>query len=59
MTGTTGISKVWAFFKPAFTNQADVKRNGLTCFKNEWGQLTEDDREQIRTGIENDTLTYK
>lgn len=58
MAGTEGISKVWAFFKSAYQNHADSSKNGLTAFKNDWGMLTEKDREQIRNGIANDSLTY-
>jgi hypothetical protein len=49
-TPTQGISKVWNFFKGAVPN--------LTAFKKEWGELSEDDKAQIREGIENGTLTY-
>ncbi len=49
-SGQQPISKVWAFFKGAVPN--------LTAFKNEWAELSEQDKQQIRTGIENGTLTY-
>lgn len=53
MAGTSGIAKVWAFFKPVY-----AAVGGLTQFRKEWDELTEADREQIRTGVENGSLTY-
>lgn len=56
---TTGISKVWTFFKDSFAARPNAKDGpGLTAFKNEWGELSESDKESIRNGIENGTLTY-
>lgn len=47
----TTIGKIWAFFKSAYPE-------GLKAFKEDWDKLTETDREHIRAGIGNDTLTY-
>jgi hypothetical protein len=56
---STGISKVWAFMKPAYIEpEVPHENRGLSGFKKEWSELTEKDREQIRIGVENDTLTY-
>lgn len=55
----TGISKIWAFFKSAFAeNPNPVHGAGLSAFKNEWDALAEKDKEDIRQGIEDGSLTY-
>lgn len=54
-----GISKIWAFFKSSFTDRPnDEFGAGLTAFKNEWDVIPEKDKEQIRNGIANGSLTY-
>lgn len=30
----------------------------LATFKKEWGKLTDQDKEQLKAGVENGTLTY-
>jgi hypothetical protein len=52
------ISKIWAFFKSAYTGQHPAERNGLTSFKNEWVALSDKDRDAIANGIEDGSLTY-
>jgi hypothetical protein len=52
------ISKIWAFFKSAYTGQYPAERNGLTSFKNEWVALSDKDRDAIANGIEDGSLTY-
>ena len=54
-----GISKIWAFFKSSYNDRPNSQHgSGLTAFKEEWGQLSEVDKSQIRAGIENSSLTY-
>lgn len=54
----TGISKIWAFFKDAYTNWPDASMNGLSAFKKDWDALSEEGRADIRNGIQNGSLTY-
>lgn len=54
----TGISKIWAFFKSSFTDRPSDKGTGLTAFKAEWDDLPENDKADIRKGVENGSLTY-
>jgi hypothetical protein len=54
-----GISKICAFFKSSFTDRPnEVHGAGLTAFKNEWDAMPEKDKADIRSGIDNGTLTY-
>lgn len=45
--------KVFNFF-------SDNKTNGytLTQFRKDWEQLSDQDKEDLKTGVENGTLTY-
>jgi hypothetical protein len=52
------ISKIWAFFKSAYTGVYPPERNGLTCFKNEWSALSDKDKDDIANGVENGSLSY-
>lgn len=57
--GSTGISKVWAVFKSSFTDRPNEQYgSGLTAFKNEWDQLDEAGKADIRSGVEDGSLTY-
>lgn len=54
-----GISKVWTFFKSSFADRPNPEfGSGLTAFREEWGQLPETDKAQIRSGIADGTLSY-
>jgi len=44
------MKPVWDYFKSTFAN--------LSTFKAEWAALPEKDREQLKSGIENGSLTY-
>lgn len=56
---STGISKVAKFFKDSFTERPNpTSGSGLTAFKAEWTELSDNDKAQLRAGIENGTLTY-
>jgi hypothetical protein len=50
----SGIGVVWTYFKPAYV----ATGGNLTSFKNDWTALSPTDKEQIRAGIENGSLTY-
>lgn len=55
----TGISKVWNYFKSSFQARPNEKHgSGLTAFKEEWSELDESAKAEIRAGIENGTATY-
>ena len=41
-----------------FFNEDSVRPMSVKEFSTEWNQLTEDEKEQIKTGIGNGTLTY-
>lgn len=53
-----GINKIWQFFKPAYEGWTDPAMNGLKAFKNDWDALPEKDKEDLRLGIGNGSLTY-
>jgi hypothetical protein len=53
----TGINKVWAFFKTAYTDN-EHKILTLRDFSAEWKEMTDADKAQIREGIQNGSLTY-
>jgi hypothetical protein len=55
----TGITKVWAFFKPSFVDRPNAEHgSGLTAFKKEWDAMDSEAKEQIRAGIQSGTLNY-
>lgn len=41
-----------------FFNEGSVRPMSVKEFSTEWNQLTEDEKEQIKTGIGNGTLNY-
>lgn len=54
-----GISKIWSFFKGSFAARPHPDKGaGLTAFKEEWSELPEKDKEELRQGIQNGTLNY-
>jgi hypothetical protein len=56
---STGISKVWNYFKTSFQARPNPEfGSGLTAFKEEWSVLSETAKADIRAGIENGTATY-
>jgi hypothetical protein len=50
----SGIGVVWTYFKAAYL----ATGGNLTSFKNDWTELSAEDKAAIRSGIENGTLTY-
>lgn len=52
------IKQVADFFKIGGGKVSDDPRNSLTAFSHEWKALTDQDREQLKTGIGEGTFTY-
>jgi hypothetical protein len=50
----SGIGVVWTYFKAAYL----ATGGNLTSFKNDWTALSSKDKEDIRSGIDNGSLTY-
>jgi len=50
----SGINVIWAFFKPSYL----ATNHSLRQFKEEWDALTDKDKNDIREGIGNGSLTY-
>lgn len=46
----TGIAAVWQYFKDTYPSMA--------AFKADWERLTEQDKQDLRSGIVDGTLTY-
>jgi hypothetical protein len=58
----SGIGVVYKFFKETYEAEGlrgNVDGEGpLTRFKNHWTELSDQDKQDIRGGIEDGTLTY-
>lgn len=46
----SGIAEVWKYFKDTYPNMA--------AFKADWEKLSEKDKQDLRSGIANGSLTY-
>lgn len=61
MPENTGIAKVWNYFKDVYaglTNSDFPGKSGLSLFKEEWSQLSEAGKEELRVGVSDGTLNY-
>lgn len=57
-TGGATIKQVADYFKIGDGTVAADPRNSLSAFGKEWRELPEDEKQQIRQGIGDGTLTY-
>jgi hypothetical protein len=50
----SSMSQIWTYFKSTYEGTG----GGMAQFRKDWQDLTEQDRDDLRNGLEDGTLTY-